>query len=248
MSRLRQGTSPQARDAEAAWEPPSGEPWTGEHDAESVIATLEPLVLPRRRERLLGALAARLDSVTVLMESPHRAHNVAAVIRSCDAFGVQRVHVIPERATGRVPPLRVSPVVARGSQKWVDAAHHETREAALACLNASGHELIATHPDGELLPADLRALPRVALILGNEHEGISPELAAAARRSVRVPMRGFVESLNVSVTAAILLAAATQGRAGDLSAAEQRRLYARGLFFSVPRADDVLTSLAARRS
>jgi tRNA (guanosine-2'-O-)-methyltransferase len=78
--------------------------------------------------------------------------------------------------------------------------------------------------------------------LGNEHDGISGELASACTRHVRVPMRGFVESLNVSVSAAILLASATAGRAGDLPEADQRRLYARGLYLSVGRADDVLAA------
>ena len=72
--------------------------------------------------------------------------------------------------------------------------------------------------------------------------GFTTSSRARARARVRVPMRGFVESLNVSVTAAILLHAATQGRKGDLDAAAQRRLYARGLYLSVPHADEVLVA------
>ena len=101
-------------------------------------------------------------------------------------------------------------------------------------------ELVATRADGEMLPEELRALPRVALVLGNERDGISDPLRMACTRSVRVPMRGFVDSLNVSVTAAILLASATAGRKGDLDADARKRLYARGLYFSVTRAEDVL--------
>ena len=97
---------------------------------------------------------------------------------------------------------------------------------------------------GEITPPDLASLPRVALVLGNEHEGIAPEIRAACRLSVRVPMRGFAESLNVSVCGGILLAYATSGRAGDLSASDQRRLYARGLAVSVPNAAALLQAAA----
>ncbi len=83
-------------------------------------------------------------------------------------------------------------------------------------------------------------MPKVALVLGNERDGICDELLAACSRSVRVPMRGFVESLNVSVTAAILLAAATSGRAGDLPPDVRRRFYARCLYLSVAHAEEVL--------
>ena len=104
--------------------------------------------------------------------------------------------------------------------------------------------LVATHPEGELSPDELGRMPRVCVVLGNEREGIHGELALACSARVRVPMRGFVESLNVSVTAAILLHAATQGRTGDLDPAAQRRLYARGLYLSVPHAEEVLVAMA----
>jgi tRNA (guanosine-2'-O-)-methyltransferase len=93
-----------------------------------------------------------------------------------------------------------------------------------------------------MLPGDLASVERVALVLGNERDGIGDTLRAACTRSVRVPMRGFVESLNVSVTAAILLSAATVGRSGDLDEASRRRLYARGLYFSLTRAEDLLNA------
>ena len=105
---------------------------------------------------------------------------------------------------------------------------------------------MATHPEGNLAPADLAQLPRVALILGNEHDGLRDALHAGAKESVRIPMHGFVESFNVSVAAAVLLYAATLGRAGDLPEAEQLRFYARALVRSVPRSLEVLAG--TRRS
>lgn len=205
------------------------------HDPEHVVERLEPLVLARRRERLRAIIDARLASVQVVFDSPHDPHNGAAVLRSCEAFGVQRVHVV-ERAKA----FAIASAVTRGSERWVDLCRWKRAEDVIAALRAGGYELVGAHPQGELEPRDLAAIPRLALVLGNERDGIGPELAAACARQVRVPMRGFVESLNVSVSAAILLAAATEGRPGDLPEADRRRLYARGLYFSVARAEDVL--------
>jgi tRNA (guanosine-2'-O-)-methyltransferase len=172
------------------------------------------------------------------MDEPYDPHNGAAVLRSADAFGLQRVHVVP-RSDG----FAVSGNVARGTQRWVDVLVHDGPASALHALREAGFTLVATHPQGELLPQALRGIPKLALVLGNEHGGICTELAQGADQSVRVPMRGFVESLNVSVCAAILLSAATEGRTGDLDATELRFLYARGLFRTVTRADEVLAAL-----
>ena len=89
----------------------------------------------------------------------------------------------------------------------------------------------------------LSVCSRLAVVMGNEHDGICEELLSACDGRVRVPMRGFVESLNVSVTAAILLAYATGGRAGDVPARQLRQMYARGLLLSVPRALDILAAM-----
>jgi tRNA (guanosine-2'-O-)-methyltransferase len=107
---------------------------------------------------------------------------------------------------------------------------------------------VATHPEGELVPEDLASIPKVALVLGNERVGIAPDVRAACTRAVRVPMSGFVESLNVSVTTAILLFAATRGRKGDLDEATRRFLYARGLLLTVPRAEERLEGMRQRSS
>lgn len=206
-------------------------------DLAAVARCLEEFVTPERSARLRDVLAARLHAVTVVMDAPHDPHNGAAVIRSCDAFGVQRLHVVE-----RVEPFIASNTVSRGSERWVDVRSYATPALAIAELQASGHELIATHPAGELAPPDLAAIPRFALVLGNERDGIHAELAAACRRTVRVPMRGFAESLNVSVTAAILLQHATSGRAGDIPERERAFLYARSLVLTVPHAPEILAA------
>ena len=210
-------------------------------DAAAIARVLEEFVRPERAARLRSVFASRLDSVTVVMDAPHDPHNGAAVIRSCDAFGVQRLHIV-ERLEG----FLVSNTVARGSERWVDVRTHAGVEEAVAALAASGHELCATHPEGDLLPADLATLPRPAIVMGNERTGIVAALHAACRHSVRIPMRGFAESLNVSVTAAILLHAAASGRPGDLDPREQELLYARALVLTVPHAPEILAAKGIR--
>lgn len=215
-------------------------PWPAGWTTRQIIAALEPLVLPERRERIRRTLASRLTDVAVVMDRPHDPHNGAAVLRSCDAFGVQSVHIV----SGHQPFL-VSKIVTRRAERWLDIHEHRTPEAVLVPLVADGFQLVTTHPRGELLPEDLATIPKLALVFGNEHWGVDERFVRAAGRSVRIPMRGFVESLNLSVSAAILLHAAVHDRPGSLSPHDQERLYARGLYQTVKRADQVLASLSS---
>ncbi len=216
-------------------------PWSAGWDAPQVIQTLEPWVSETRRTKIRAVVEGRLESVTVVMDAPHDPHNGGAVMRTCDAFGVQCVHVVQ-----RVDPFMVARRASRGSERWVDVHLYNESAPAIARLKAEGRTLIATHPEGQLEPEDLAKIPRLALVLGNEHCGISEELVAASENSVRIPMRGFVESLNMSVSAAILLGAASHRRTGDYSAESREVLYARGLFRSVARAQEVLIASRAR--
>lgn len=202
---------------------------------------LEPFVGRPRQERLVGVIADRLRSVTVVMDAPHDPHNAAAVMRSCDAFGVQTIHVVL-----RSEPFLASRRVSSGADRWVDVVVHSSPEAAVSALKKAGFRLVGSHPDGTLGPSDLVGIPHLALVLGNEHDGLREELTLALDDTVRIPMRGFVESLNVSVCGAVLLHAATSGRCGDVSAAERRILYARGLYRTVNRADEILGATPPR--
>jgi tRNA (guanosine-2'-O-)-methyltransferase len=209
----------------------------GAHDPERVVRVLEPMVTEARRTRIAAVISRRLASVSVLFDRPYDPHNGAAVLRSCEAFGVQNLHIVERPGT----PFAVARSVARSAEKWIDVTVHESVGTCVAWAAGTGLPLVGTHPEGELVPSDLAALPRFALVLGNERDGIHEALGAACSARVRVPMRGFVESLNVSVTAAILLHAATATRPGDLDHAARRRLYARGLYLSIEHAEQILT-------
>jgi tRNA (guanosine-2'-O-)-methyltransferase len=203
-----------------------------------VVRVLEPLVTEARRARLQQVIARRLSSVAMVLDAPYDPHNGAAVVRSCEAFGVQHLHVVERQST----PFAIASAVARGAEKWIDVIRHSQPASLLAWVRDQEMALVAADPDGELAPEELAALPRPAIVVGNEREGIRDPIARACAVRVRVPMRGFAESLNVSVTAAILVHAATRGRAGDLDRAARQRLYARGLYLSVPHAEDVLAT------
>jgi tRNA (guanosine-2'-O-)-methyltransferase len=206
-----------------------------------VIEALEFQVTAARRERIRNVLDRRLQSVTVVVDNLHDPHNGAAIVRSCDAFGVQTMHAIVSNE-----PFSAARAVARGSQKWVQIDQHRTALDCIESLHSEGFVMVATHPEGALLPADLASISRVALVLGNERDGISPALSAACTQAVRVPMVGFVESLNVSVTTAILLHAACSPRPGDLAPAHWQALYARALWLTVPRARERMEAFVVR--
>lgn len=207
------------------------------YDPHQVIAVLEGLVLEQRRAKLLRVIEGRLRSVTVVMDAPHDPFNGAAVIRSCDAFGVAQMHVVE-----RKDAFLAARAVARGSEQWVDVKTYGVVAEAVTALRAGGYELCATHPEGKLLPGDLATRPRVAIVLGNERDGIGHDLAVSCENSVRIPMRGFAESLNVSVTAAILLEHATRDRPGDLLQEERDVLFARALVLSVQHSAEILAA------
>ncbi|MEM1034339.1 MAG: RNA methyltransferase [Myxococcota bacterium] len=210
-------------------------------DVAPILEILGPMVTEARRERLTRVIAGRIAAVTLVMDAPHDPHNGAAVVRSCDAFGVHQIHVVERREA-----FTASTAVAKGTERWVDVMAHRDTPSAVATLERRRFTLVGTHPEGRLVPTELPDISRLALVMGNEHDGISADLAAACHHRVRVPMRGFVESLNVSVTAAILLQHATAGRAGDLDEEARQRLLARYLVLSVPRALDILDASGIR--
>ena len=205
-------------------------------ELEARVAVLEPLVTEARRERLRRVTNDRVGSITLLLDSLHDPFNGAAVIRSCDVFGVPTLHVIE-----RGEPFFASTTVSRGSEKWVDVVAHGSAQGAVDALVGEGFELIAAEPDGELSVSALgEERGKIALVLGNERDGIALDVRRRCARSVVIPMRGFAESLNVSVTTAILLHELTRGRPGDLPPLERSRRYLRGLLQTIERSREVL--------
>ncbi len=214
------------RDDDDAYDVPTRAPLPA--SAARIVSILGPLVTEARLSRMQGVLAARTRSVAVVLEAVDDPHNASAIMRSADAFGVQDVHVVAG-PHGFIAAHRV----ARGAHRWLDIVRHESAAACVAELHAGGYEVLVASMDGEIAADALAARTRVAVAFGNEHRGASEALRSGADGTFAVPMRGFVESLNVSVAAAVTLHAATRGRAGDLDEAAKEELLARWLLADV---------------
>jgi len=154
-------------------------------------------------------LERRQPSLAVVLENVHDRHNASAVMRSCDAFGVGAVHLL---YTEEAFP-RVADGVAGHARRWLALERWEDRAACTTALRERGIALYATAPGPGAVPhTEIDWTKPAAIALGNENRGCSAELLAAADARVWVPMRGMVESLNVSVAAAIVLAEAARQR------------------------------------
>lgn len=217
-------------------------------DPALVCATLGPMIADERRERIEAVLQARLDGVRMVIENLHDPHNGAAVLRSCEAFGLQRVHVV--EAAG---PFRFSSTVTQGCEKWLDIVRHPTLPQAMHVLRAAGCAIYAAVPGAAVAVSDLDLARPTAIMVGNEAAGLTGEAIAAADGRVGIAMPGMTRSLNLSVASALLASAAAGGRRaaigrpGDLSPAELARLRARFYYLTVKAADSVLARLLSSR-
>lgn len=189
-------------------------------------AFLEEMVTEGRRERFRFVLANRTRFLTVALEDVYQLHNTSAVIRSCDAFGIQDVHLVQERFGERLDKK-----IAMGTQQWVTLHRYKNSLDCIHRLQSSGYRLVATSPDPTATPlSEFEPDRPVAVLFGTEKEGLSPELLSAADERICIPMKGFTESLNISVAAAIVLRELSQKIRSlrsewRLSHAEQEELY-----------------------
>jgi len=165
-------------------------------------------LLPRRFERLKAVLDRRMADLTVLVEQVEKPHNLSAILRTCDAVGVLEAHAVCR--DGRLPTFNST---AQGSQKWVPLRVHSSTVEAMATLKQRGFRLVGTHLG--VAAIDYGACDYIgptAFVLGAEKWGLSAEAAALVDQAVFIPMRGMVQSLNVSVAAATLLFEALRQR------------------------------------
>lgn len=189
-------------------------------------------LLPERKERIDRAVAQRTRTLVIVLEAFCDPQNVNAVLRTCEAFGVQEVHVIegPMKAYDR------NKKISQNADKWLDVVRWRSSADCLAALKARGLLICATWlGEGSVPLGELSFQAPVALVFGNEHRGVSEEALALADARFAIPMRGLVQSLNVSVAVAVTLARAVErreverGRHADLpedeAAALRERFY-----------------------
>lgn len=169
-----------------------------------------PYITPERAEKLHRVLSLKQPTLTVVLENVHDAHNVAAVLRSCDAVGVVEVFVI---YNGRQEFPDLSRKSSAGSKKWIDMHHFTTPKECFAEVKKRGYKIFATHMSVDAVSLyKLDLTQPVALVFGNEHSGVSEEALALADGNFLIPQFGMVQSLNISVACAVSLFEAARQR------------------------------------
>jgi tRNA (guanosine-2'-O-)-methyltransferase len=162
---------------------------------------LENILTENRKERFLSVLKNRTRHFTVAVEDVFQMHNTSAVMRSCEVFGIQELHVIEQRF-GK----RIDKEIAMGAQKWVDINAFDSITGCLDNLQSRGYQIIATTPhEDDCLLEDFDISKPSALFFGTERDGLSEEILKRADGFLKIPMVGFTESLNISVSAAIII-------------------------------------------
>lgn len=202
--------------------------------------------MEERLEVLLSSLRFRTRYLTVCLEDIYQSQNASAVLRSCDAFGIQDIHIIEDKNK-----YQTNPMVTRGSSKWLNLYKYNQGAnpslEAIANLKKKGYRIVATTPhigDTSLECFDL-SRGKVALIFGTELTGISPTIEQNADEFLKIPMCGFVESLNISVSAAVILHYLTlklrnMNISWQLSRDEQESLLLQWLKISIRESDKII--------
>lgn len=215
---------------------------------QQLLAYLEGFISVERKERFRHVLKERTNFITVAIEDVFQLHNTSAVIRSCEVFGIQTAHVIEHRFGKRLDKN-----IAMGAQQWVDVHRHETTGGCISHLRGKGYQVVATTPHGESCHLeDFEITEPMALFFGTEKEGLSEEVLNEADHLLKIPMVGFTESLNISVSAAIILQHLTtkmkrQSQPWQLSDTEKLEKQLDWTKKSIKSIDDILSRYYERK-
>jgi tRNA (guanosine-2'-O-)-methyltransferase len=215
---------------------------------------LEQFLQPARLERMEQVLDGRTSSLTIVLDRVQNSHNVSAVLRSADAFGVSEVHLVGSS-------FSYSPSISQGTERWMLLRQHQSSAEAISLLRGAGYRLAALRPEEQPAAEKKTAIPvtqlpfdqKLALVFGSEGFGLDDELSAAADIHAYIPMSGFVESLNISVACAICLFCSTistalpERRTPMLSSSERESLKQQWLRTGVRNSDIILKAIEARQ-
>ncbi len=181
---------------------------------EHLLAYLEGFLSDERKQRFIEILSQRTKYLTVAIEDVYQMHNTSAVIRSCEVFGIQEAHVVEERYGKRLDKN-----ISMGAQQWVDVHEYTNVDECIKNLKTKGYKIVATTPHNDsCFLDDFKIEDKTALFFGTERDGLSDTVMENADSFLKVPMVGFTESLNISVSAAIILQNLTnQLKKGDFS-------------------------------
>lgn len=167
---------------------------------------LGQFITDHKKSVMERVLAKRTRFITVVLEDIFKPHNASAVLRTCDCFGIQDIHVIE-----KTDSYKVNPYVTRGASQWVDLHKYDKKngssvQSCFQSLRNKGYKIYGTSVDSKSISLqDLEPSEKIALVFGNEHEGISEKVISNCDGLVHIPMLGFTDSFNISVAASIFL-------------------------------------------
>lgn len=155
-----------------------------------------------RKEKIDWVINNRTNHLTVVVEDLMNPHNASAIMRSCDCFGIQNLHAIEQNHE-----FEMDHQIAAGSLKWVHMNTHQSKTPpALKSFKEKGYKIVATTPHtDDFIPETIPLEEPLAIVFGNEREGITDDVRAEADYFLQIPMYGFTESFNISVSAALIL-------------------------------------------
>ena len=206
------------------------------------LAYLEGFLTEQRKARFMEVLCNRTNHFTVAVEDVFQFHNTSAVMRSCEVFGIQELNIVEQRF-GK----DIDKEIAMGAQKWVDINKFDTIGNCIDSLRSKGYQIIATTPhDDSCSLHEFDVTKKSALFFGTEKEGLSQEVMQKADGYLKIPMVGFTESLNISVSAAIIIQdITTRLRQSDLNwelspeeILEKRLLWAKNSIKDIKRIEE----------
>jgi tRNA (guanosine-2'-O-)-methyltransferase len=158
---------------------------------------------PERREKLVAVLNKRQDDITIVLENVFDPHNISAVMRTCDAVGVQEIYIL----NTKIPRHKKWGFKSSSSaKKWLTVHQYENAAECFSSLRERYSSILTTHlSDDAVSLYQVDFTKRIALVFGNEHNGVSDEIRALADGNFVIPQAGIIQSLNISVACAVTL-------------------------------------------
>lgn len=172
---------------------------------QELVTLLEEYVTDHKVQLIQDVLNQRTRHITVMLEDLYHAHNISAVIRTCDCFGIQDLYIAQ-----KLHDYEVNPNIVRGASKWVNLEKYVRSEDSPArCikdLKKKGYRIVGTTPDHNSASVhELDISQKTALVFGTELQGLSDSAKEEVDELIHIPMYGFTESFNISVSAALIL-------------------------------------------
>ena len=218
---------------------------------DDVLAALEPQIAPRRIERMNTVLAQRLTSLVLGLEDVRHNHNATACLRTAESLGIHDV-VAVETEDGYPWPMEAEPLtqkITMYSDRWIDLHRLGSAQALAEWARHRNMQVLGTSPHATMTVTDVPMDVSTVVLFGNEGDGLRPSTQKICDDVFKLPMYGFTESFNLSVTVGMTLSTlsrttrqklAREDRLGDMSDERQRFIKARWYFQSVRRSDLIL--------